>query len=161
MFPRHTSIFQTTGKTALYLHSVGISRVVQSQIRDLSSEGGSKPSVKLNNEDVKESFIKGSGPGGQKINKVRNCVLLHHIPTGIQVRCQDSRDIQVNRAKARNMLLLKVDLHLNQQDSKLGKKFDKLRKKKDRARRRAMKKYTQSTEGQRNEKDTKHDHDDP
>ena len=36
----------------------------------------------LNNDELEEQFINGSGPGGQKINKSHNCVLLKHIPTG-------------------------------------------------------------------------------
>ena len=43
-------------------------------------------------EDLKEDFIKGFGPGGQKTNKSNNCVVLKHLPTGIVVRVHDSRD---------------------------------------------------------------------
>lgn len=32
--------------------------------------------------DIEESFVKGSGPGGQKINKTSSCVVLKHKPTG-------------------------------------------------------------------------------
>lgn len=32
--------------------------------------------------DLEEQFIHGTGPGGQKVNKAHNCVLLKHIPTG-------------------------------------------------------------------------------
>lgn len=47
--------------------------------------------------DVDERFIRGSGPGGQKINKSSSCVSLRHRPTGIEVRCQRERSQSANR----------------------------------------------------------------
>ena len=48
-------------------------------------------------EDVEERFIRGGGPGGQKINKTSSCVWLRHGPTGVEVRCQRERSQTVNR----------------------------------------------------------------
>jgi hypothetical protein len=42
--------------------------------------------IELNEQDLIESFVKGSGNGGQKINTTSNCVDLKHIPTGIRVQ---------------------------------------------------------------------------
>jgi protein subunit release factor B len=50
--------------------------------------------------DVEERFIRGSGSGGQKINKTSSCVCLRHGPTGIEVRCQRERSQVVNRELA-------------------------------------------------------------
>lgn len=50
--------------------------------------------------DVDEKFIRGSGPGGQKINKTSSTVWLRHRPTGIEVRCQDERSQTANRERA-------------------------------------------------------------
>ena len=44
------------------------------------------PYPELNEEELEENFIKGSGPGGQSVQKTSNCVQLKHIPTGIVVR---------------------------------------------------------------------------
>lgn len=33
-------------------------------------------------DDLDERFVRGSGPGGQKVNKTANCVVLKHIPSG-------------------------------------------------------------------------------
>jgi protein subunit release factor B len=37
---------------------------------------------KIKEDDLDEQFVKGSGPGGQAVNKTNNCVLLLHKPTG-------------------------------------------------------------------------------
>lgn len=50
--------------------------------------------------DVEERFIRGSGPGGQKINKTSSTVWLRHRPTGIEVRCQAERSQAANRERA-------------------------------------------------------------
>ena len=47
--------------------------------------------------DVEERFIRGSGPGGQKINKTSSTVWLRHRPTGVDVRCQQERSQAANR----------------------------------------------------------------
>lgn len=36
----------------------------------------------LKESDLKEEFVRGSGPGGQAVAKTSNCVLLKHVPTG-------------------------------------------------------------------------------
>ena len=50
--------------------------------------------------DVDERFVRGSGPGGQKINKTSSTVWLRHRPTGIEVRCQAERSQAANRERA-------------------------------------------------------------
>lgn len=40
----------------------------------------------LNEDDLAEQFVRGSGPGGQATNKTSNCVVLKHIPSGIVVK---------------------------------------------------------------------------
>ena len=50
--------------------------------------------------DVEERFVRGTGPGGQKINKTSSTVWLRHGPTGVEVRCQRERSQAENRAVA-------------------------------------------------------------
>jgi protein subunit release factor B len=50
--------------------------------------------------DVEEKFIRGSGPGGQKINKTSSTVWLRHRSTGTEVRCQAERSQSANRERA-------------------------------------------------------------
>lgn len=58
----------------------------------------------LSKEDVVESFVRSSGPGGQNVNKVATCVVLVHKPTGIIVKCQKFRTQFQNRQQAWDML---------------------------------------------------------
>lgn len=55
-------------------------------------------------EDLEESFILGGGPGGQKTNKTSNVVRLFHAPSGISVRCGETRSRETNRWLARRSL---------------------------------------------------------
>jgi protein subunit release factor B len=51
-----------------------------------------------------EKFVRGSGAGGQKINKTSNCVFLKHLPTGVCIKCQMDRSREMNRFLARREL---------------------------------------------------------
>jgi protein subunit release factor B len=59
--------------------------------------------------EIIENFLKGSGPGGQKINKTSSAVQLKHIPTGIVVKYQDTRSRAQNRKTARRLLQDRVE----------------------------------------------------
>jgi protein subunit release factor B len=54
--------------------------------------------------DLRESFVRASGPGGQNVNKVSTCVQLLHVPTGITVKCMTSRSQAQNRVEALGLL---------------------------------------------------------
>jgi len=74
----------------------------------------------LDEKDLEESFVRGSGPGGQSINKTQNNVQLLHKPTGIRVSCQETRSLKQNRKIARRILLHKLDEISNPGLSKKG-----------------------------------------
>src|SRR3954469_1595947 len=59
--------------------------------------------------DVEESFVRSGGHGGQNVNKVATCVMLVHRPTGLQVKCQETRHQGLNRFIAREQLLDKLE----------------------------------------------------
>ncbi|KAF5308703.1 hypothetical protein FQR65_LT06064 [Abscondita terminalis] len=67
--------------------------------------------------DLEEQFVRGSGPGGQSVNKTANCVVLKHIPTGFIVKCHETRSLDQNRKRARALLTSKLDDHINGEDS--------------------------------------------
>ena len=52
-------------------------------------------------DDLEERFILGGGPGGQKTNKTSNVVRLSHGPSGLSVRCGETRSREINRWLAR------------------------------------------------------------
>ena len=58
----------------------------------------------IREEDLQERFVLGSGSGGQKINKTSSRVYLKHLPSGVEVSCQDSRSREKNRETARHRL---------------------------------------------------------
>ncbi|CAM9926655.1 unnamed protein product [Ectocarpus sp. 6 AP-2014] len=105
--------------------------------------GGTRPAFELLDEDIEERFVKASshGPGGQKINKVRNCVQLTHVPSGVSVSCQDSRELHANRHIARKRLKEKVEFQLMGADSKVGRRINKIRNKKARSQRKSRLKH--------------------
>lgn len=73
------------------------------------------PTLKEN--DLEERFVKGSGPGGSAVNKNSNCVVLKHKPTGIVIKCHESRCIEDNRKLARSKLIDKLDVIENGNES--------------------------------------------
>lgn len=59
--------------------------------------------------EVREQFVLGTGPGGQKINKTASTVVLRHAGSGIQVRCQAGRSRDANRLQAWTVLCEKLE----------------------------------------------------
>lgn len=60
-------------------------------------------------EDLEESFVRSGGHGGQNVNKTSTCVMLLHRPSGLRVKCQDTRQQGQNRDRARWLLLEKLE----------------------------------------------------
>ena len=69
----------------------------------------SMASLGIREEDLLEKFVRGSGSGGQKINKTSNCVFLKHLPTGVCIKCQIDRSREMNRFLARRELCDQLD----------------------------------------------------
>ncbi|KAG8532067.1 uncharacterized protein KY384_003704 [Bacidia gigantensis] len=67
------------------------------------------PRLTVKEADFTETFLKGSGPGGQKINKTSSAVQLKHLPTGIVVKSQATRSREQNRKIARKLLEEKLE----------------------------------------------------
>ncbi|MFO1462367.1 MAG: peptide chain release factor-like protein [bacterium] len=90
--------------------------------------------------DLEEEFIRGSGAGGQKINKTSVVVQLRHRPTGLQVRCQASRSQAFNRFMARRLLVEKLEERILKAKSERLQKIEKIRRQKRKRSKRAKEK---------------------
>ena len=90
--------------------------------------------------DLREHFVRSSGPGGQRLQKVSTCVVLKHIPTGIEVKCQKERSQALNRFLARRILVEKLERKILKEKSEAERKKWKIRKQKRRRSRRAKEK---------------------
>ncbi|HEY6996866.1 MAG TPA: peptide chain release factor-like protein [Candidatus Binatia bacterium] len=88
-------------------------------------------------EDIEEQFVRSSGAGGQNVNKVSSCVLLHHRPSGIRVRCQKERSQGLNRFLARRILLEKIESLRRGTAIEAQRRIAKIRRQKRRRSRRA------------------------
>jgi protein subunit release factor B len=91
-------------------------------------------------QDIEEQFVRSSGAGGQKVNKTSSCVVLHHRPTGIRVKCQQERSQALNRFLARRILLDKIEAQLRGAHGAEQQEIAKIRRQKKRRSRRAKQK---------------------
>lgn len=96
--------------------------------------------LSINEEELIEKFILGSGSGGQKINKTSSCVYLKHLPTGIEVKCQKERSRELNRYYARKELCSKLEEIYHKEISKKVQEREKIRRQKKRRSRKSKEK---------------------
>ncbi len=90
--------------------------------------------------DIVESFVRSSGKGGQHVNKTSTCVYLRHIPTGIEVKCQEERSQALNRYRARVLLVKKIEMMVKGKESEEIQKIEKIRRQKRKRSKRAKEK---------------------
>jgi protein subunit release factor B len=88
-------------------------------------------------QDIEEQFVRSSGAGGQRVNKVATCVLLHHRATDIRVKCQTERSQALNRFLARRILLDKIEAKLRGDRTTKEQEVARIRRQKGRRSRRA------------------------
>jgi len=117
----------------------------------------------LREEDLKESFVRSSGAGGQNVNKVSTCVVLKYYPkttaiegeapsalpvegamrTPIEIKCQKTRSQVLNRYYARKILCEKLEFKFFQAKSEKQNQIEKIRRQKRKRSRRAKEKLLQ------------------
>ncbi|HVY62974.1 MAG TPA: peptide chain release factor 1 [Planctomycetota bacterium] len=64
--------------------------------------------VQINPQDLRIDTMRAGGPGGQHVNKTESAIRIVHIPTGIEVRCQEGKSQHKNRAEAMRLLRTKL-----------------------------------------------------
>ncbi|KAL3448533.1 RF-1 domain-containing protein [Aspergillus insuetus] len=110
-------------------------------ISQFFSEKALPPRLKLLDADITSSYLKGTGPGGQKINKTNSAVQLIHKPTGIVVKSQATRSQSQNEKIARQILADKVEQLLKGDESRVALKAERERKKKASRAKKSRRKY--------------------
>jgi len=90
----------------------------------------------VDDADLDERFVLGSGAGGQKVNKTSSAVLLRHLPTQTVVKCQATRSREVNRWLARRLLAGRLLERIEGERSARRQAAEKIRRQKRRRSRR-------------------------
>lgn len=119
------------GKKNSAMADFGISFEKEKTLREKMARLG------IREEDIKESFIRSKGPGGQNVNKTSTCVYLKHIPTGREVKCQKERSQALNRYIARKLLANKIETLILGKLSEEQQRLEKIRRQKRRRSRKA------------------------
>ncbi|MBN2178914.1 MAG: peptide chain release factor-like protein [Deltaproteobacteria bacterium] len=103
-------------------------------------------------EDLRETFVRSSGSGGQKVNKTSSCVYLVHVPTGLSVKCQQERSQAMNRFIARRLLLDRIERIKKGRASAERKRIEKIKRQKRRRSKKAREKVLQMKHAQSEKK---------
>jgi peptide chain release factor len=91
----------------------------------------------LREADIVEKFIRSGGHGGQNVNKVATCVYLKHLPSGVEVKCQQERSQALNRFLARRILADKIETAVLGKQSQEEQRIAKIRRQKRKRSKRA------------------------
>ena len=112
----------------------GVSREKEKALRERMESLG------LFEADLEEKFVRSSGKGGQHVNKVATCVQLKHLPTGLEVKCQQERSQTLNRYLARRILSDKLEALIEGRKSEERRRIEKIRRQKRKRSKRAKEK---------------------
>lgn len=116
---------------------MGMFPVSPSKEKELKAKMGT---LNIHEEDIEESFVRSGGKGGQKVNKTSTCVYLKHVPTGIEVKCQEERSQSLNRYRARVILMKKIGEMIRGRESEERLRIEKIRRQKRKRSKRAKEK---------------------
>ncbi|RYN96972.1 hypothetical protein AA0119_g7906 [Alternaria tenuissima] len=146
-----TALARLTTATPLPTTTIPIQCAYLSTTTTLLNGKSLPPRTPLLDTDLIENFLKGSGPGGQKINKTSSAVQLKHIPTGIVVKYQDTRSREVNRKMARRILQDRIEEMELGEGARTRVKAREKSKKKASSAKKARRKYRKLAEGKEGE----------
>jgi len=111
-----------------------VSRAKQDELREEMARLG------IEERDLREKFIKSSGPGGTKRDSTSCGVYIKHLPTGLEVRCAAEREQSVNRFLARRRLAAKIAEKVRGEKTERRQRIEKIRRQKRKRSRRAKEK---------------------
>ena len=96
--------------------------------------------LKIDLAGIEETFSRGGGKGGQKVNKTSNRVQLSYPPLDIRVACQRERKRSLNRFLALRELVDQIEMKISPETSERLQEMDRIRRRKARARAKAVEK---------------------
>ena len=64
--------------------------------------------IEINPSEVRVDTYRASGAGGQHVNKTSSAIRVIHLPTGLQVKCQEDSSQLRNKARALDLLRAKL-----------------------------------------------------
>ena len=97
--------------------------------------------LKIRLDAIEESFSRGGGKGGQKVNKTSNRVQLSYPPLEIRVTCQRERKRSLNRFLALRELVDQIEMKTSPETSARLAEMRRIQKRKARSRDRALEKH--------------------
>lgn len=97
--------------------------------------------LKIDLSAIEESFSRGGGKGGQKVNKTSNRVQLCYPPLDIRVACQRERKRSLNRFLALRELVDQIEMKISPETSERLQEMERLRRRKARAYARSAEKH--------------------
>jgi protein subunit release factor B len=103
--------------------------------------------LRIDLSKVEETFSRGGGKGGQKINKTSNRVQLFYAPLDLRVTCQRERKRSLNRFLALRELVDQVEMQISPETSARLREFERLRKNKARSSAKAAAKHAAPAAG--------------
>lgn len=106
-------------------------------------------------KDIEEKFIHSGGKGGQNVNKVATCVYLKHLPTNIEVKCQQERSQAQNRFLARRILADKIETQIIGRKSEEQQRIEKIRRQKRKRSKKAKLKILEEKKKQSQKKENR------